>query len=154
MIFRIQDTFRYMESSSLADVVYSVSYEFLDSGSSAVNGVLNKVKYQYNLQLDPVSSDNFQAYSSVSHSEDTFKSWVANKFGSGWGAHTASIEQKITDELNSKTSSQPTFQGYWGTGSCELSQVALDNGMAMDAVSLYVNQYSKRFTWDNSNVED
>ena len=126
MKFTINDTMRYTSSGSLDDVVYFVRYAFEDSGSSAHATLLNSDRYSYALQCDPVTSTEFVAFNSVTTS--TLKSWIQSSHGENWGSFTSSLESTITTALDSRTSSQPTRQINWNSGSQLLDVKELASG--------------------------
>ena len=113
MKFTINDTMRYTSSGSLDDVVYFVRYAFEDSGSSAHATFLNSELYRYFHNCDPVTSEDFVAFDSITTS--TLKSWIQSSHGENWGSFTSSIQTTLTNALNLRTSSQPTRQINWNS---------------------------------------
>ena len=126
MKFIINDSIKYTSSGSLDDVIYSIRYAFEDSGSSAHDTQLNSELYRYFDHLDPVTSEDFVAFNSVTTS--SLKSWIQDSYGESWGSFTSSIQTSLTDSLNLKTSSQPTRQMNWNSGSLILDARELASG--------------------------
>ena len=126
MKFTIKNTFQYDSSGSLDDVVYFVRYTFQDSGSSAHATLLNSELYRYFDHLDPVTSEDFVAFNSVTTS--SLKGWIQSSYGENWGSFTSSIQTSLTDSLNLRTSSQPTRQMNWNSGSLILDARELASG--------------------------
>jgi len=115
MKFIINDSIKYTSSGSLDDVIYSIRYAFEDSGSSAHATFLNSELYRYFHNCDPVTSEDFVAFDSITTS--TLKSWIQSSHGENWGSFTSSIQTTLTNALNLRTSSQPTRQINWNSGS-------------------------------------
>jgi len=126
MNFTINDTMRYISSGSLDNVVYFVRYAFEDSGSSAHATLLNSQLYRYFLQCDPITSAEFVAFDSVTTS--SLKGWIQDSHGENWGSFTSSIQTTLTNTLNLRTSSQPTRQINWNSGSHLLDVKELASG--------------------------
>ena len=126
MKFTIKNTFQYDSSGSLDDVVYFVRYAFEDSGSSAHATLLNSELYRYFLQCDPATSTEFVAFDSITTS--TLKSWIQSSHGENWGSFTSSLQSTMTTALDSRTSSQPTRQINWNSGSQLLDVKELASG--------------------------
>ena len=129
MKFIIDNTWRYTSSASLDDVVYFVTYDFEDSGSSAHATLFNSEIYRYFLQCDPVTSTEFVAFNSVTTS--SLKDWVQSSHGENWGSFTSSIQTTLTNALNLRTSFQPTLQINWNSGSQPLDVKELASGSAV-----------------------
>ena len=127
MIFIINDTFRYISSGSLDDVVYAIRYEFEDSGSSNHDTLLNYESYRYFLNCDPVTSGDYVGLNTLTTS--SFQSWIQDSYGANWGSFTSSLASTITDALNSRTSSKPIHRLHWTSGSLELPIEAVQNGL-------------------------
>ena len=122
MKFLIHKTNRYSVSASLDDVVYLVSYQFEESGSSAVAGAFNYESTHYHLKCDPVSSDNYISYNSATSS---VKNWIQDSHGENWGAFTSSIQTSLSSALDTRTSSNPTEVVTWTSGSLNLNSAIL-----------------------------
>jgi hypothetical protein len=122
MKFTIHKTNRYNVSASLDDVVYLVSYQFYESGSSAVEGEFNYESTHYHLKCDSVSSDNYISYNSATSS---MKNWIQDSHGANWGAFTSSIQTSLNSTLSSRTSSDPTDVITWTSGSLILNPAML-----------------------------
>ena len=129
MKFTINDTWRYTSSGSLDDVVYFVRYTFQDSGSSAHATLLNSELYRYFLQCDSVASTEFVAFDSITTS--SLKGWIQSSHGENWGSFTSSLQSTMTTALDSRTSSQPTRQIHWNSGSQPLDVKELASGSAV-----------------------
>ena len=127
MIFIINDTFRYISSGSLDDVVYAIRYEFEDSGSSNHDTLLNYESYRYFLNCDPVTTGDYVGLNTLTTS--SFQSWIQDSYGANWGSFTSSLASTITDALNSRTSSKPIHRLHWTSGSLELPIEAVQNGL-------------------------
>ena len=80
--------------------------------------------------LPPVNTDEFINYSDVT--ESTIEGWVKDLHGDNWGSFTSSIETDITNDLNSRTSSSPTTEIWWSSGSQSLSTELLASGSAFE----------------------
>jgi len=130
MKFSITKSNRYVESSSLDDVVYFIGYRFEDSGSSAVTDVLNYESVDYHLECDSIGSDNFTAYGSLTTS--SFESWVTTSHGSNWGAFTSSIATGLTNRLNSRASANPSEGFTWNSGSHSYDTVSMNDGSKLE----------------------
>jgi hypothetical protein len=126
MEFKIYDTTRYYSSGSLDDVVFFVRYSFEHSGSSAKSGILNESRKTYFSMLPPVSQEEF--INNYDLTENTIKGWVRDLHGDNWGSFTSSIETEITNDLNSRTSSPPTTDIWWSSGSQSLDSELLSSG--------------------------
>tara|TARA_R110000765_G_C18786750_1_gene592048 strand:- start:440 stop:844 length:405 start_codon:yes stop_codon:yes gene_type:complete len=126
MNFKINNTFRYISSSSLDDVIYSIRYSFDESGSSEHDSLLNSETRRYFHNCDPVSSTNFTAFASVTSS--SLKSWIQDSYEENWGSFTASVQTSMTNALNSRTSSPPTEVLTWNSGSLILDVTELTSG--------------------------
>jgi hypothetical protein len=125
MKFSIEKSNRYVESSSLADVVYFIGYRFEDSGSSGVTDVFNYESEDYQLECDSIGSDNFVAFDSLTTS--SFESWVMTSHGSNWGTFTSSIATGMTNRLNSRTSANPSEVYTWNSGSLSFDTVSMND---------------------------
>ena len=128
MEFKINDTFRYTSSGSLDDVIYSIRYAFYESGSSAHDSLLNYETRRYFHSCDPVTSTNLVAFASVTTS--SLKDWIQDSHGESWGSFTSSIQTSMTDALNLRTSSHPTEEMSWNSGSLILDARELARGSA------------------------
>ena len=126
MEFKIYDTTRFDTSGSLDDVVFFVRYGFEESGSSTKSGMFNENQQLYFKELDPIDSDNFVNHSSVD--ESVVKGWVQNSHGSNWGSFTSSIQTTMTNDLNSRSSLNPTTIIWFSTGSQNLNTELLESG--------------------------
>lgn len=129
MKFRVHYATRYNVSASLNDVVYFLSYHFEESGSSAVDGVLNYHAEHYHMQCDSVTSENFVSYNTATSS---MKDWVQSSHGENWGAFTSSIQTTLNSALSSRTSDNPTESITWNSGSQTLDSVAMSTGSNME----------------------
>ena len=110
MKFTVHYATRYNVSASLNDVVYFLSYHFEESGSSAVDGVLNYHAEHYHMQCDSVTSENFVSYNTATSS---MKDW---------------IQTTLNSVLSSRTSDNPTESITWNSGSQTLDSVAMSTG--------------------------
>ena len=126
MEFKINDTFRYVLSGSLDDVIYSVRYAFEESGSSAHDTLLNYETRRYFHNCDPVTSTNLVAFASVTTS--SLKGWIQDPYGENWGSFTSSIQTSMTDALNSRSSSEPTEVVTWNSGSLVIDVKEIASG--------------------------
>ena len=114
MKFTVHYATSYNVSASLNDVVYFLSYHFIESGSSAVDGVLNYQEEHHHMQCDPVTSENFVPYNTATSS---MKDWVQSSHGENWGAFTSSIQTTLNNALSSRTSDNPINVISWNSGS-------------------------------------
>ena len=110
--------------------MYFISYHFTESGSSAVDGVLNYQAEHYHMKCDPVTSENFTAYNSLTTS--SFEGWVKTMHGSNWGAFTSSIQTTLNNALSSRTSDNPIEVISWTSGSHTLDSYASATGSNME----------------------
>jgi len=125
MEFKINNTFQYISSGSLDDVIYSVRYAFVESGSSEHDSLLNYETRSYFHTCDPVTSDDFVAFNTATSS---LKDWIQSSYGESWGSFTSSIQTSMTNALNSRTSSQPTDVYTWNSGSLVLDVKEITSG--------------------------
>ena len=125
MDFKINNTFRYISSSSLDDVIYSVRYSFEESGSSEHTTLLNYETRRFFHNCDPVTYENFVAFNTATSS---LKDWVQSSHGENWGSFTASVQTSMTNALNSRTSSPPTDVMTWNSGSLVLDVKEITSG--------------------------
>ena len=128
MEFKINNTFQYISSGSLDDVIYSVRYAFVESGSSEHDSLLNYETRRYFHNCDPVTSTNLVAFASVTTS--SLKDWIQDSHGESWGSFTSSIQTSMTNALNSRTSLKPSDVMTWTSGSQSLDQTELASGSA------------------------
>lgn len=153
MQFEIRDAFRYTSSASLDDVVYAIRYEFNDSGSSAVENALNTEVHRYFLQLDPVSSGDLVAFSSVATASgvdivfgtaektvadnglqyytdvnNRLKGWVQASHGGNWGTFTSSLATTISASLAERVDARPSTVFHWPSGSHTLDGLEIQSG--------------------------
>lgn len=133
MQFKIYDTMRYNTSGSLNDVVFFVRYSFEHSGSSAKSGILNENRKTYFAMLPSVNQEDFIEHPVV---ESTIKGWVRDLHGDNWGSFTSSIETEITNDLNSRTSSNPTTEIWWSSGSQTLESELLASGSSLEQYNI------------------
>ena len=126
MDFKINNTFRYISSSSLDDVIYSIRYAFEESGSSEHDSLLNYETRRYFHSCDPVTSTSFIAFDSVT--TPSLKKWIQDSYGGNWGSFTSSIQTSMTNALNSRTSSPPTDVMTWNSGSLVLDVKEITSG--------------------------
>ena len=126
MKFLVYSANRYNVSASLDDVVYFIRYHFEESGSSAISGVLNYESKHYHLMCDPVNSNDFLDYESLSTS--SFKEWIKDSHGNNWGSFTSSIQTSLSNALSSRASEKPTEVYSWASGSHTLDSVAMSTG--------------------------
>tara|TARA_Y100000592_G_scaffold46826_1_gene74340 strand:- start:1130 stop:1531 length:402 start_codon:yes stop_codon:yes gene_type:complete len=126
MDFNIDSVLRYNTSSSLSDVVFLVKYNFIDSSSSSVDGVVNYERKGYSLQLDSVESSNFTDYASLT--TGSFKEWVQSSHGNNWGSFTSSIDTQLSSSVASKRGQKPIEIMSWASNSISLDSVALESG--------------------------
>ena len=125
MDFKINNTFRYISSSSLDDVIYSVRYSFEESGSSEHTTLLNYETRRFFHNCDPVTYENFVAFNTATSS---LKDWVQSSHGENCGSFTASVQTSMTNALNSRTSSPPTDVMTWNSGSLVLDVKEITSG--------------------------
>ena len=127
MEFKINNTFKYISSGSLDDVIYSVRYAFVESGSSEHDSLLNYETRRYFHTCDPVTSDDFVAFNTATSS---LKDWIQDSHGESWGSFTSSIQTSMTDALNSRTSSKPSDVMAWNSGSqlLDVTEIASGSG--------------------------
>ena len=78
MEFKINNTFQYISSGSLDDVIYSVRYAFVESGSSEHDSLLNYETRRYFHTCDTVTSDDFVAFNTATSS---LKDWIQDSHG-------------------------------------------------------------------------
>mgnify|MGYP001051140699 FL=1 len=125
MKFTINDTMRCTSSGSLDDVIYSVRYAFVESGSSEHDSLLNYETRRYFHTCDTVTSDDFVAFNTATSS---LKDWIQSSYGENWGSFTASVQTSMTNALNSRTSSQLTDVYTWNSGSFGLDGREIASG--------------------------
>jgi len=126
MDFQVRNCWRYTSSGSLEGVVRNINYSFSDSGSSAVDGLLNYERTNYTLELGTVDPSSFVEWDSVTTS--SMESWVKNSYGNSWGTFTSSIASTLTSALNARSSSKPLCVLHWTSGSTTLDTAAVESG--------------------------
>jgi len=126
MDFQVRNCWRYDFSSSFVDVVRNVNYSFMDSGSSSVAGILNYERIDYSTELVAAVTESFVAWDNVTTS--SMESWIKTSYGDNWGSFTSSIASTLTDALNARTGSYPSYNLAWQSGSTTLDTSAVESG--------------------------
>jgi len=133
MDFQIKSCWRYTSSGSLDGVIRNVNYQFIDSGSSAEDGILNYERTNYTLELGSVDESSFIDWDSVTTS--SLEGWVMDSHGDSWGSFTSSIASTLTSALNARSSSKPTYQLSWPSGSHSMDTSAMLSGSTYTKIS-------------------
>ena len=126
MDFQVRNCWRYTSSGSLDDVVRNINFSLMDSGSSAVDGVLNYERKDYTCTLGTVDPSSFVEWDSVTTS--SMEGWIMDSYGENWGTFTSSIASTLTSALNSRSSSKPLYELTWQSGSTTLDTSAVESG--------------------------
>ena len=126
MDFYVRECWRYTSSGSLDEVVRNINYSFSDSGSSAVDGLLNYERQNYTCTLGPVDETSFVDWDSVTTS--SMEGWIRDSHGDNWGSFTSSIASTLTSALNARSSSKPTYVLHWYSGSTTLDGQEIESG--------------------------